>query len=222
MKAQRMCRAAGRNASSGSVKASDECLPARMGANSLISKLELRSAQCTMGGRLDYWEFFVDGLPLKERLSFANYDALHNQPEATKAPGSPSPNQVLKLTAYMQSHLEQLNPGRKYGDIIKESLIKYAPTRLGYGSAVEQQEVLQELLLQGQPPQVQKRCRLFVCRLPKCTCHHISAVIERVDDLFVWRDFWSEAVWVGETVELGGGPFYFDKSSYSQVLQSVL
>jgi hypothetical protein len=190
-----------------------------MQATSLISKLELRPAQCFVGGRLDYWEFFVDGLPLKERLSFVNYDTLHNEPEATKASGSPSGNQVLKLTAYMKSREEQLNPGRRYSDIVKQG-IKHVPTRLGYGSAIEQQEVLQELLLQGQPPQVQKRCRLFVCY--KCTCHHISAVIERVDDLFVWRDFWSEAVWVGETVELGGGPFFFDKCSYSQVVQQAL
>lgn len=190
-----------------------------MGATSSISKLELRPAQCIMGGRLDYLEFFVDGLLVKDRLSFVNYDALHNEPEATKAPGSPSVNQVLELTASMKSRADQLNPGRRLSDFMKQGM-KYVPTRLGYGSAVEQQEVLQEMLLQGQPPQVQKRCKLFVCY--KCTCHQISAVIERVDDLFVWRDFWSEAVWAGETVELGGGPFFFDKSSYSRVFQQAL
>jgi hypothetical protein len=92
-------------------------------------------------------------------------------------------------------------------------------SRLGYGSVEEQQAVVQEMLLHSQPPHNQTRCRIYGC--PDCPCFAVTAVIQRVDDLFVWRDFRSGGAAFRETPEMDGGPFFFNQTNYTRVFLSA-
>jgi hypothetical protein len=53
---------------------------------------------------------------------------------------------------------------------------------------------MQELMLRGNPPLAQRRCRLYGCF--NCSCQVLTAVIEIVDDCFVWHSFLDEYQWL--------------------------
>ena len=102
---------------------------------------------------------------------------------------------------------------------MKNSLLR-EPSLLGHGSTVRQWKVLQEMLLRGEPRVTKETYGLFSCL--NCTCHSISAVIEAVDHCFVWHSFLDEYPWQSGAVELGGGPFFFDREEYIETLEGVV
>jgi hypothetical protein len=91
---------------------------------------------------------------------------------------------------------------------------------LGHGAVIAQWEVVQEMLLRGEPRTAPRRCRLFGC--PDCLCHSLSAVIEDLDGCFVWHSFRSEYALQSSIVELGGGPFFFDREKYIEALEGAI
>ncbi|MEK7855724.1 MAG: hypothetical protein AAB288_06515 [Acidobacteriota bacterium] len=69
-----------------------------------------------------------------------------------------------------------------------------------------------------------ERRSLFIC--PECAelgCGALTAVIERIDDNIVWRDFGiqndhTDEIWRTDLADLG--PFFFNATEYYQVLNS--
>lgn len=87
-----------------------------------------------------------------------------------------------------------------------------------------EQRLVEQLLLHHAPDFPESRYALYVC--PECGdfgCGTVTAVIERVGDSYVWRDFgwqtnYEDTVYYDDYRHLG--PYQFDAVEYESVLRS--
>src|ERR1043165_3748767 len=88
--------------------------------------------------------------------------------------------------------------------------------RLGWGVLTDQLRSVDRLLLRDTPDLSNNRYMILIC--PECGdigCGAITAVIDKTDEHFIWKDFGYENNYEDDMPRLkefvGIGPFHFDK-----------
>jgi hypothetical protein len=157
-----------------------------------LSKLELQTAR--MGG-IDCLDFIVDGNSL-----FARF------PESDLV--------AALLTSY------PTKPDQKVLDTMLVIVKRLNATRLGCGTAKWRRQALEELLLLCEPKLKDGSRCLYSCA--NCTCSHISCIIEKTADVFVWRDFRSGMQLSSDSHKITVGPFHFDARAYLALFEPLL
>lgn len=184
-----------------------------MSESTHIAVLELKPSRTALFG-IDYLDFCVDGVSIISRLSFDKYDEVIEKWLKT------SFEKYAQAVNRRDFRIKQDKPPRRLSETTQQSMLKCEPSRFCKGSTEPLRKIGHELLLRGDPPAAQRRCRLYGCR--NCTCHALTTSIERVDDCFVWHNFLDHYPVAGVTVELGGGPFFFTRENYVEVLEAAM
>ncbi len=97
---------------------------------------------------------------------------------------------------------------------------------LGWGPVEENRSAVARFLCEAEPDFPDNRTSVYICQVcGGLDCGAVSAVIERVQDRIVWRDFGYENTYEDE-VNLddyqGLGPYIFDALEYAEILGSAL
>lgn len=95
---------------------------------------------------------------------------------------------------------------------------------LGWLVPEQNKKAVNQLMLKAESDLPEHRYALYVC--PECGelgCGAITAVIEKVDDTIIWRDFAFENDYDGEIQPIDEvDKFIFDRAQYRNTLRSAL
>lgn len=100
-------------------------------------------------------------------------------------------------------------------------------TPFGWGQVEAQEQARKRLLLQLPSDLPDNRRSILVCHIcGDIGCGALTAVIEEVENVIMWRDFGYENDYDAESLDLATfrdiGPFVFDKDSYTRALSGAV
>ncbi|WP_046213559.1 hypothetical protein [Paenibacillus wulumuqiensis] len=116
------------------------------------------------------------------------------------------------------------NKNTKFADLIIDGQSLYQTLKehdmvpvLGWGSDEYQRQIIDYFLLKQAHPYLYHRYPILVC--PWCAdeeCGFISVLIERKEDVIIWRDFKLDS---DKPIDIG--PFYFKWADYKKVINDT-
>jgi hypothetical protein len=109
------------------------------------------------------------------------------------------------------------------GESLSEKIGGDLVSCLGWFVPEQNKKALNQLMLKAESDLPEHRYALYVC--PECgelSCGAITAVIEKVDDTIIWRDFGFQNDYDGEIQPIDEvDKFIFDRAQYRNTLRST-